>query len=566
VTDGNLAFNSSHGTAQTLALGGVTVNLTQSGSGALGVGYTGTGRLLISEGVNVASGTGYLGYHAGSTGTAAVSGTGTAWTSSGDIYVGNSGAGSLIVTGAGSVANASYAYLGYNAGSSGSAAVSGTGAAWTSGNTLYVGYNGSGSLSVTDGAAVSSGGGAIGYNAGSDGTVIVAGKDLHGTAATWTSTGSFYVGNYGTGSLTIADGAGMSNTTGYVGRYAGAVGTVAVDGAGSVWTNSSNLCVGYNGTGKMSITGGGSVSNTRGYLGYSANSAGTVTVNGAGSTWTNSSNLYVGQTGTGKLTITGGGTVTASAVSIGTGSTLTADVGSGSSLKVGTSANNWTGTITNNGTIRLAAGAGAAIGTYTPITAGTWSDTAGTYQALGGNWDATAHTFTVNAAIQGLAGSLTEINLADNQRMLITDAMGTSVGMGFLSGTGAISLTASAITGIELTSLQGLLGTGQIVLSGWDFSGVTGYSGSPVYLSLYAGSGQSLSGLAIWHYDGDNWVRMALSDLGYDGTYASFTATDLSGWAVSGTAPVPIPAAVWLLGPGLAGLGFVRKRLSKRPT
>ena len=66
---------------------------------------------------------------------------------------------------------------------------------------------------------------------------------------------------------------------------------VTVDGAGSTWTNSGDLYVGNCGSGTLSISNGGSVSNANGYIGYYSGYTGRVTVDGAGSTWTNSGHL-----------------------------------------------------------------------------------------------------------------------------------------------------------------------------------------------------------------------------------------------------------------------------------
>jgi hypothetical protein len=109
-----------------------------------------------------------------------------------------------------------------------------------------------------------------------------------------------------------------------------------------------------------------------------------------------------------------------------------------------------------------------------------------------------------------------------------------------------------------LASLQSLLAAGESVISGWDFSS-TGYTVSastPVYLSLFAGSGLGLSDLEIWSYNGSTWSLTSPSDLAYDGTYASFTAFDLSSYAVvDPPSSVPVPAAVWLLGSGTGRAG-----------
>jgi hypothetical protein len=124
-----------------------------------------------------------------------------------------------------------------------------------------------------------------------------------------------------------------------------------------------------------------------------------------------------------------------------------------------------------------------------------------------------------------------------------------------------LTFSASEIGGSELSSLQSLLASGQSVLSGWTFT-TNGYNtGDPVYLSLFAGSGQSLTGLDIWDYISGTWTELSPADLAYNGTYASFTANDLNDYAVTGATPTPIPGALLLFAPGLAALGFMRKRI-----
>jgi T5SS/PEP-CTERM-associated repeat protein len=509
VGDMNLVFDSSRGATQSFTANGVTINLNQSSANALGAGNIGSGTLTIKDGVAVASGTGYLGYNTGSAGAATVTGPGSTWINTGALYVGNSGAGMLTVTDGGTVTDTS-GYLGYNANSTGTTTVTGPG-------------------------------------------------------STWTNSGKFYVGNSGTGILNIANGGTVTSSGGYLGYNTDAIGTAAVDGADSKWTSSSSLYVGYRGTGVLRLTNGGTVTNTAAYLGYYSDSTGTATVDGTGSTWTSTSTLCVGNSGsgtrTGYLSISDGGAATASTVKINAVSTMTADVGYGSSLKVGSTG---TGTITNNGTVRLVTGAGASPGIYTPMFYGTLSGN--TPQTLGGVWDGANHTVTVNAAAAGIAGTAATFDLASTQRVLFTDAAtGNSVGAAF-QATGSstpLTITASAIA--DLSGLQSQLAAGTAVLSAWDFSITQGYTdGDPVYLSLFAGSDQSLSTLSLWHYDGSTWSAFTANDLAYDGTYASFTVTGFSGYAVSGTAPVPIPGAVWLLGSGLAGLVGMRRRLFRK--
>jgi T5SS/PEP-CTERM-associated repeat protein len=426
----------------------------------------------------------------------------------------------------------------------------------TSGQHLGVGLSNSGSLTIAGGVNVASNNGFLGYNAGSTGAAAIT-----GLGSKWTNNGYLMVGRYGNGTLSVTDSGSVSNTTGYLGRSAGTTGTVAVDGTGSKWANSGVLYVGHAGTGVLTVTRGGSVSNTTGYLGYSSGGSGTATIDGSGSTWTNTGTLYVGSSGTGNLSISNGGTVTASTVSVKSSSGLTTDVAS--KLTVG----GGTGSISNGGSVRLVAGATAANGTYSPLSYGSLSGNV--FQVIGGIWDDAARTVAVSgaAAANGIGGATAAFNLAVSQRALITDnATGHSVGAAFLAGTTDITFGGTVISGGTLSALQTKLASGQSILSAWDFT-TTGYdvgSSNPVYLSLYAGSGHSFSDLTIWYYNGSAWYTVASTDLAYDGTYASFTVTGFSGYAVSGAAPVPVPAAVWLLGSGLAGLVGMRRRLFKK--
>ncbi len=337
--------------------------------------------------------------------------------------------------------------------------------------------------------------------------------------------------------------------------------------AGTVTLDS--LQVGDWGTASFTITDGGKLVVGPYSTGISdwMPSYGIVTVNGSGSSFT-TNGLNFGNTdifgtayGTGILSISDGGTVSASSIGSDAKSTISVDVGRGSSLVVGGGA----GSIGSNGVIRLTAGVAAAPGTYTPMLYGALS---GAVQAVGGVWNSAAHTVTVNPVVTAAAGAAATINLSKNQRILFTDsATGKSAGASFMATTTStpLTLTASAMSKTELALLQSVLGSGRSVLSGWDFTAGSGYTeGDPAYLSLWAGAGQSLYTLSIWHYDGSNWSAYSATDLAYDNTYASFTVTGFSDYAVTGTSPVPIPAAAWLLCSGLVGLGAMRGRTRRR--
>ena len=307
-------------------IGGVSGLVTVDGVGssltntnALYAGYSGDGTLSITGGGSVSNYYGYIGFSNGSRGTVAVDGSGSTWTNNGTLWVGYSSGGTLSITNGGTV-TCSDGHIGYNAGASGLVTVNGTGSTWTNGSSLYIGDYGTGNLSITNGGSVTNSSfysvNFIGYNSGSSGTVTV-----NGAGSTWTTAGGhgngLYVGYSGTGNLSITNGGSVVNINSssyyypsFIGYNSGSSGTVTVDGAASVWFNGSDLYVGGSGSGTMKITNGGSVFNTYGYIG----SAGTVTVNGAGSIWGNANDLYVGgaypQTGgAGTLNITNGGAV-----------------------------------------------------------------------------------------------------------------------------------------------------------------------------------------------------------------------------------------------------------------
>lgn len=206
----------------------------------------GSGTLNITNGGFVTNTIGYIGcgggYTTGPTGIVTVDGAGSKWFNRNQLYVGGSGP-----------------------------------------NCYY--FGGSATLNIANGGSVSDTTGYIGYGSGytsgPTGTVAV-----DGSGSSWTNRGFLYVGAGnsssfvpGSGTLSISNGGAVSNTNGYIG-YASASGAVTLDGAGSKWTNSGNLYVGYSGTGTATQTGGtNSVAGTLN-LGHDASGSGTYNLNG----------------------------------------------------------------------------------------------------------------------------------------------------------------------------------------------------------------------------------------------------------------------------------------------
>ena len=216
--------------------------------------------------------------------------------------------------------------------------------------------------------------------------------------------------------------------------------------------------------------------------------------------------------------------------------------GAGSSLVVGSG----TGEIDLWGTLRVVAGASVPAGNaYSPISGELGLGGSGTYQAVGGTWNPTTDQFTVSPTQAGATGTPVAIDLSLDKRVLVTDsASGESIGASFLAATTPMPLTftASLVSGATLTSLTGLLGSGESVASAWTCS-TTGYaSRNPAYLSFSGagnGGGFYQNGLEVWSYNGTGWTGFPANDLTYDGTYASFTVTAFGSFAVTGTAVLP---------------------------
>ncbi|PJG52832.1 autotransporter outer membrane beta-barrel domain-containing protein [Bradyrhizobium forestalis] len=469
-----------------------------SNSADLSVGYSGAGTLTIRNGGAVSNQSGHVGRGAGATGTVTVDGAGSSWTNHIALYVGNSGTGTLAIQNGGIVSNGADAYIGMNSGAIGTVTVDGAGSSWTDGANLFVGQSGTGTLTISNGGAVSNGAdGHIGANAGATGTVTVA-----GAGSSWTNAGTLSVGEAGTGTLTIASGGTVSNTTAVIGASSGATGTVTVTGTGSSWTNAGNLTVGQDGSGTLAIAGGAVVSNAVGAIGANAGSAGTVTVSGAGSSWTNSTILYVGQSGTGTLTISGGATVSSVIGLIGadfftTGTVTVTGAGSSwtnsSSLDVGQD---------GSGVLTIANGATVSASS---VTVGYWPLSSGTLNIGAASGQTAVAPGTLNTALvrfRSGIGSIVFNHTASNYIFapVITGSSGTvTVEAGTTIFTAASNYTGATTVNGGTLAVDGSIVSSTTVNSGGTLSGI-GTVGSVTVNSggrLAPGSGAPGSVLTI---------------------------------------------------------------------
>lgn len=180
------------------------------------------------------------------------------WNNTGPLYVASAGIGSLNITGGGHVTNTD-ALIGFDHGSQGTVSVGGGvgGAIWTNHGELYVGVDGTGTLEVVGGGVASTDSNVyLGYDAGGVGTVTIG----ESGSATWTAGPFMYVGESGTGTLSVLGSGNVMTGTTYVGHQTGSKGTVNVGGgAGSSTLINSNIVIGYNGPGTLNIGSGGVV-------------------------------------------------------------------------------------------------------------------------------------------------------------------------------------------------------------------------------------------------------------------------------------------------------------------
>ncbi len=219
------------------------------------------------------------------------------------FMVGVSGSGSLTIRDGGTASTES-AYIGRESGSIGLVTISGAGATWTNSGTVWLGEYGSGTLSIWEGGTVSSDRCDIGWKSGSVGLVTVA-----GAGATWTTSRGLGVGVRGNGTLDIDAGGTVSNRYVQVGHESGSAGVVTVSGLGATWTSLGSMSIGTAGSGVLEVTDGGIVNVPLGIIGNSGGSTGEVTISGIGSTLNNSKRLLIGSRGDGILNIADGGLV-----------------------------------------------------------------------------------------------------------------------------------------------------------------------------------------------------------------------------------------------------------------
>ncbi|MDH6234639.1 outer membrane autotransporter protein [Mesorhizobium soli] len=278
---------------------GVTGSLL-SGTGARGIlNVVGTGKVQLGDKL-------ILGDTAGSVGLATVGGVGSTLEATGDIWIGHNGSGSLAVENGGAITAAGKVILGLNGGSSGLLQLAGSGSKLDIASELWVGENASSILTITGGASVSDMRGALATNSGTANGIVL----VDGPGSTWANSDTLRIGVLGNGSLTILHGGAVFSDSADIAFGAKSISGVEVKGQDSAFAVANTLNAGQAGEGTLSILEGGTVTSKYGNIGTSPGSKGHVLVDGAGSAWAMGVGLTVGAWSAGDLTISNQGKVT----------------------------------------------------------------------------------------------------------------------------------------------------------------------------------------------------------------------------------------------------------------
>ena len=378
----------------------------------------------------------------------------------------------------------------------GTVTISGTSAnksAWES-DLTHVGYSGTGSFIVQDGNSATIGGSgtneglSIGRGAGSTGTVTVTGQDtVNGVDSTLTTNSELYVGYNGTGTLNVLDGAkATSNGTFSVGRFSTGDGTLNVDGTGSVLTAIEDISIGHEGTGSLSITNGGEFVGGRVVqAGKELGSTGTILVDGVGSILnadarrTNAIGVY----GDGTLTVQNGGVAnfhelraSTRSNSTGNGRILVDGIGSELHTEIFRVGHQKAGSlsITDGGLIRNTAGAWLGQDA-------TADGSAAVVDGTGSRWEGTSWLVVGNEA-DGVTLDVTNGGVVEFNGLVNIGVQAGGEGMVTVSGAGS-QFGSTGGTNFSLGgSINGAGGTGTLIL---EDGGTASFAGAPTL--LYSG-------------------------------------------------------------------------------
>jgi T5SS/PEP-CTERM-associated repeat protein len=461
-------------------------------------------------------------------------------TSSVQSVFGTTGSGSLTILDGSFVQSSGTLTLGMSVGSTGTILLTG-GQLIATNNSIYIGMNGMGQVTVSNGLFLSQILN-VGNNPGASGTLTITGGtnlwtlasyvgfNVRSTGTVWLTGGQLiatnndtYIGYSGVGQMTVSNGLSQGATL-TVGYNIGSVGTLTIAGGTNRW--SSNFRVGYNAdsTGTVWLTGGQFiVTNTVSYIGSTG--VGQMTVsNGLFLSYSTYVGVAAGSQGT--LTIAGGTNLIANQLFIGHTATATGVV----LVSDGTLA------VTNaTGTGVLSAG-NAGRGTYTQIGGSVIVDRLFVTNGANSVFALNGGTFTIrNGAtidngsvfsVGSQAGNAATLNLIGGSNKFET------LNVGVLAGaTGTVLVTGGQLTVTNSFSYIGRFGIGQMTVSNGTWLArdvhVGAQAGSQGTLTIAGGANQLFGTLivggetgaigAVWLTSGQLTVTNDFNYIGYSG-------------------------------------------------
>ena len=371
------------------------------------------------------------------------------------------------------------------------------------------------------------------------------------------------VGDIGSGSVIQTASAHSVTNNLILGNTATGVGSFSIDNlSGSASLSAGDLIVGNSGTGTLLIGNGAPVSSTNGYIANNAGSTGTVTVDGVGSFWANTANLYVGGSataagGSGVLNVQNGSVVDVAGVTKvwSTGTVNLSDATLNTTSLVNEGSLIMSGLTTINGDVNNA-GTGSIVVTGTTSFNNNVINDGGAFHVNAGS------QAVFSGAVSG-AGTYTGTGtlvfngglLADNSAALVDVA-------------GDMVLGSAASYAFELGGL--LRGTqydaydvaGQMTLAG-ELNVVLSDFGAGLYSPALGNTFDLLTAeLMMGSFD---IVTMSALDpsLAWQLDFLTDEIGTRDVLRLSVVSSVPVPAAVWLFGSGLLALVGVARRKTK---
>ncbi|MCW2338622.1 outer membrane autotransporter protein [Sphingobium sp. B2D3A] len=398
-----------------------------------------SGTLTIEAGGRVTGESLRIGGAQSAVGSVSVDGAGsTLEIGSGRIGIGISGEGTLMVSN-GASASSQGAIIGWESTGQGTAIVSGAGSTWTNDGILYVGNVGEGTLNIAQGGRVTSTDGYVGTVSGSTGAANISGAN-----SVWDMSGLFIAGNEAgaQSTISISNGGTLRAVQGTLGNLTGSQASMIVTGAGSTWSAYNDgltnwagyINVGLFGSGTLEVSDGGKVEAVRVYIGNDVASSGSVTVTGASSAIRTEEGLYIGAEGAGVLTLADGAELSAQVIKIGNraGSTGTLNIGAAAG-----SAAQAAGMIDAVNGIQFGAGAGKLVlnhsGTDYALAAGLSGN--GVVDVLAGTTVLTGDGSAYTGALNVNSGKLVLANVMNASSTAIAADGTLQIGNGGTAGT-----------------------------------------------------------------------------------------------------------------------------------